>query len=66
MMALDLLPLVLSHQAGWRGGTDLAVNKRRLEIRVGAIRSVKVWGFIGTVYLPTLKRSVKSLWKALN
>lgn len=66
MLAGDPLTLVLSHQAAYMEGTDLTVNKLRLEIRFPAISSVKFWGFIRTMCLHVLKRNVKSLWKALN
>lgn len=66
MMALDPLTPVLSHLAGHVEGTDLTVNKLRLEIRFPATSSVKFWGFIGTMCLHVLNKSVKNLRKALN
>lgn len=66
MMTLDPLTLMLSHQAVYMEGTDLTVNKLRLEIRFPGISSVKFWRFTGTTRLYVLKRSVKTLHKSLN
>lgn len=60
-MTLDPLTLMLSHQAVYMEGTDLTVNKLRLEIRFPGISSVKFWRFTGTTRLYVLKRSVKTL-----
>lgn len=61
MMALDPLTPVLSDQAGYMEGTDLTVNKLRLEIRFPTICNVKFWGFRGTMCLHVFKKCEKSM-----